>query len=363
MVPTMTEEPGGPETRPRRWRWALPVGAAVLVAGVVVGVVVAAPHKDGVPAQSSPKSPAQPRFAVSADNWGGASGNAAWFQVHDMSGSGKDQVVDAVAPPSANAGAVTSIVAGPDKMFVLAAWHVETCETSLYRFTLTDDGHAKDLTPVTRTQALAGGLAISPDGRRIAYATGGCGTNPEQSPPAEAPISLTVLDIETEQHRTWTASRPSVVGEIVWAGDNRTLGYTTAEILPGNTVGLVELRATDTEDPDTELLSGRVLFTQPDLADTVSTAVMNTDGRTGFGVLHREQPPSTILFTFSEGQPIKVTQTIPEKPNSATMMSVSDGSGPRYACFGGVDAFGRVNEQKLRASTDTGVCGTAYWPS
>jgi hypothetical protein len=204
-------------------------------------------------------------------------------------------------------------------------------------------------------------LAISPDGRRIAYATGPCG-NPRNSPPATAPISLTVLETTTGQHRTWTSSRPAIIGEIVWAGDNRTIGYTTAEISPGSvTVGAVEVHATDTENPDTDLLSGRVLYAQDDRTDAVTTAVMSIDGRTGYGALRKEQPASTVLFTFSEGKPIHVTQTIPDEPNSVAMMSFADESGPRYACLGGIDAFGRVDDQKLSDKSPGSLhCSAAY---
>jgi hypothetical protein len=339
------------------------------VVGVVVGVAVAAaPQDDDVPAAGgsgkSRQDWTQPRFVVTTDSLGGDSGSAAWFQIYDLADGGKERVVDAVQPPSASAGEVTSIVAGPDNTFVVAAWRVRSCETSLYRFTLTDDGHAKDLAPVTRKSipALAAGLAISPDGRRIAYATGPCGNNPESSPPATAPIALTVLDTTTEQHRTWTSSRPTIIGEIVWAGDNRTIGYTTAEIIPADeTVGAVQVHATDVENPDTDLLSGRVLFTQADRTDMVTTAVMSADGRTGYGALREEQPPSTVLFTFSEGQPIHVTETIPEEPNSVSMMSFADDSGPRYACLGGIDAFGRMDEHKLADdSLGSRQCGAAY---
>nr|AKA59453.1 hypothetical protein [uncultured bacterium AR_456] len=364
----MAAQDTGNDGARRRWRWALPTGAAVLVAGVVVGTVVATPRDDDVPTADTGGKSRQdwtsPRFVVTADSWDAEPGDGAWFQIYDIADGGKQREVEAVAPPSPSAGAVTSIVAGPDSTFLVAAWQVQSCETSLYRFTLTDDGHAKDLTTVTRDSipALAAGLAISQDGRRIAYATGPCGADPADSPPATAPIALGVLDTATGKHRTWTSSRPTVVGEIVWADDNRTLGYTTAEIIPASaTVGTVRVHATDVENPDTDLLSGRVLFTQADLADTVTTAVMNADGRTGYGALREEDPPSTVLFTFGEGQDTHVTETIPEDPNAAVMMSFGHDSGPRYACLGGIDAFGRVDEQELAdSSPDSGQCRAAY---
>jgi hypothetical protein len=208
----------------------------------------------------------------------------------------------------------------------------------LYRFKLTDDGHPQDITPITggSTPALVAGLAISPDGRRIAYATAPCGDGPERSLPATTPITLAVLD-STGQRRTWTSSRPTIVGHIVWAGDSRTVGYTTGEVTSpapptgppptnsrdvprGVTVGAIQVRALHTEAPGTDLLAGRVLFGQSDEDGTVNTAVMARDGRTGFGVMHKGEPPSTVMFTFSEGQPMRVTSTIPADPKGSSVM-------------------------------------------
>lgn len=362
----MLEDPES-RSRPKR-RWVLPTGAAVLVVGVVVGIVLAAPREDDAPASDSGGHTRQdwtpPRFVVTTDSLGEDS--SAWFQIYETAEPGKEHLVEAVQPPSASAGEVTGIVAGPDSTFVVAAWDVQSCETSLYRFTLSDDGHAKDLMPVTGNSipALAAGLAISPDGRRIAYATGPCGNDPEDSPPVTAPISLTVLDTSTGQDRTWTSPKPMIVGDIVWAGDNRTIGYTTAEIIPDSAaVGPVHVHATDTESPDEDLLSGRLLFTQADRSDMVTTAVMSADGRTGYGALRTEQPPSTVLFTFSEGKPIQVTKTIPHDPNSVSLMSFSDGSDPRYACLGGIDAFGRVDDNELTDDAlDSRQCSSADAP-
>lgn len=94
----------------------------------------------------------------------------------------------------------------------------------------------------------------------------------------------------------------------------------------------------------------------------MNTAVMARDGRTGFGVMHKGEPPSTVMFTFSEGQPMRVTSTIPADPKGNTVMvSLVGDDEPRYACLDGVDAFGRVSEGKLRSSSrGTQGCSVAY---
>jgi hypothetical protein len=398
MMPAMLEEPEGPrnedgagqsEVRPRRWlwRWVVPIGAAVLVAGVVVGIVVAQPDEDDLPVAGGDWPSAwKPRFMVTAGRSADVSKSAEspWFQVHGVTDDGREQVVASVPPPSPSAGKVSSVVAGPGKMFVVSAWRANPCETVLYRFKLTDEGQAEDITPVTggRIPALVAGLAISPDGRRIAYATAPCGEDPERSPEATTPISLAVLETITGQRREWTSGRATVVGEIVWASDSRTVGYTTGEVTSttppadppptnsrevprGATVGPIQVRALHSEAPGTDLLAGRLLFNpsaETSTVGTVSTAVMNPDGRSGYGVLHKEEPPSTVIFSFSEGEPMRVTKTIAEDPKrSVAMVSAVGSDGPRYACLNGVDAFGRVSEGRLRSrSGGARECSTAY---
>lgn len=293
-----------------------------------------------------------------------------------MSGNGMPRLIDSVQPPSPSAGMVTEIVAGPGETLVLTAWRAKPCESSLYRFSLTDDGHAKGLTPVAGgvIPALVAGLAISPDGRRIAYATAPCGDDPPNAsstavyPPSvakSATATLNVLNTATGNRRMWTADRASVIGEIVWARDNSTLGYTIGDVIGDDAVGDVEVRALDTDAPGADLFAGRVLFRSPAGAGTVTAAVMDPDGRTGYGVMQKGEPASTILFSFTEGKPTRVTQTIPPDPDGTlTSVAFSTSGEPRYACLsGGLDAFGRVSEGTFATgSRRYGACEIAYEP-
>lgn len=101
----------------------------------------------------------------------------------------------------------------------------EPCESRIYRFRLGSDGHATDIAPLPGgvIPSRVAGLAMSPDGDRVAFATTPC-TEVPQPPRA----TLTVLDIDSGNRRTWSTTAPSVIGEIVWASDNDTLGYTSA---------------------------------------------------------------------------------------------------------------------------------------
>jgi hypothetical protein len=180
----------------------------------------------------------------------------------------------------------------------------------------------------------------------------------------------------TGHRRTWTTDKLSIIGDIVWARDNHTIGYATASITqqaptslppaatdsglpPGDSVADVTVYALDTNFPGTDLLVGRILLHAPDDSGTVTTAVMNPDGRSGYGIMLKGRPASTALFSFTEGQPMRVTTTIPNSPMMAVAVRTDDG--PRYACLSGVDAFGRVIEGTLMAgASGLRACGVAY---
>ena len=406
----MAEEWGGPPEadrwggdEPRRgrrwWLWA-PIGVVLAMAAVIVAVR-AGGSGSGESAGHRPRP--HPRFLLTVGNSGDLTDRRSaapaarplWFQVHALDKDGREQLVDSVPPPSPSAGDLQEIVAGPGGTFVAAASRATPCESRLYRFRLTGDGHATDIAAVERDSvpALVAGLAISPDGRRIAYATAPCaddrpvashGTTAPPLPHPANPTSaaLTVLDVATGHRRTWTAGGTSsvgqIVGEIVWASDNRTLGYTIGDVshqvptsppppqgsrgFSGDIVSNVAVHALDTGSAGTDLLGGRVLFRPPADAGSVTSAVMGTDGRSGYGILQQGQPPTTIMFSFTEGRPMHVTSSIPPDPGGAVIsIVVTTEDSPRYACLTGIDSFGRVLDGTFVASYDHHrACGTAY---
>jgi len=173
---------------------------------------------------------------------------------------------------------------------------------------------------------------------------------------------LTELDVGNGTRRTWTADRDVLVGEIVWAADSRTLGYSTS-VPGGRRVSGVTMRTLDTRAPGTDLLGGHVVFAVPDDAGTVDSLTLSPDGRSGLGVLHKGTPPATILFSFADGRPMRVTSTIPADPHGGIVgIAVDTGDGPRYACLNGLDSFGRVLDgEYMPGARGFDVCGTTYY--
>ncbi|WP_067806657.1 hypothetical protein [Actinomadura formosensis] len=280
---------------------------------------------------------------------------------------GSVRPVDSVRAPSPSAGKAREIIAGPNGTFVVSASRQRPCETRLYTFTLTGGGRVRKIEPLGRSAApaLLAGLAMSPDGRHLAYTTTPCTTT-------EPRATVTVLDTGSGDRRTWTTQTPAVIGEIIWAGDSRTLGYTISDVPqpatpPGNVppsgrgIKNVTVHALDTNAPGTELRGGRILFRQPADARTVTSAVMNQDGRTGYGMLEKDEPPSTVFFSFSEGRPPHVIHTIRRDPHVGIVIGLVGDETPNYACLNGIDSFDRVSDgtfQPLRGATSS--CRTAY---
>ncbi|NEA22084.1 hypothetical protein [Actinomadura bangladeshensis] len=57
---------------------------------------------------------------------------------------------------------------------------------------------------------------------------------------------------------------------------------------------------------------------------------------------------------------MRVTDTIPQKPNTLTAIALTGGEGPQYACLDGLDAFVRVIEGRFTESSISTDCGIAY---
>lgn len=355
------------EARPRSWavrRWAAPLALAVSVAASIGAVNLLV---DGSAATAAlPGEQRRPRFIVAVGRFGSASqgrGPEPWFEVRAVQAGGGRPLDSVPAPRSA--GAARSLIEGPGGVFVFSTFKEKTCTTRFHRFRLTGGGRVKDLGPLVRdaVPARVDGLAMSPDGARLAYATTPC------AKAARPQATVTVLDLGSGRTRAWSTAAPSLVGEIVWAGDSRTLGYAVSDVrldaahspfLEGR-VGNVTVYALDTNGRSADLRDGRVLFRQPDDSAAVTTAVMNPGGRAGYGAMRKARPPSFVLFSFAASKPMKVTRTIRLDPGGGMVLGLATDDGPRYACLGGVDSFGRVTEGDFRDTVDGGQsCAVAY---
>ncbi|MFF5233530.1 hypothetical protein [Dactylosporangium sp. NPDC000521] len=311
----------------RRWAWSL------LVLGLVAfGVRYEDPRSTTVGYQ----------VAVEA-RWPQTE-PAHWVQVFRFDPTG--QVLTGLAERPPGAGEAVEVTAGPDRMVVVVAEQVDRCGSLLFRFRLSADGQVRGLTPIAGgpVPAEIAGVAISPDRRQLGYAARPC---------SGEGISLVVHQLTTGDRRTWSASGGPLIGEIVWAGDNRTLGYAVTDpALTG-----IAVHALDTRAAGDDLRAGRVLFRARTSDGTIRMAVMNSDGRSGFAI--RETDEGTDSLAFTAGEPARVVQHTPRDPNVLTAFAYSFSGPRRFACLTSIDAFGGI-DSRMRRRSPSSRCTTAW---
>ena len=285
-----------------RWHRAIaPLAAAAAVIAVVTASVTLAhtmasrPHSHRLPAGTVPLS-AAPRFA-------GAAVPAYYVALEPgpLSAASTRAVVRATATGAALAtirpprpyyafGAVSG--AADDRTFVLAAqprtgppqrvhgkWtDGPTPPTRFFTLRLDPASHTARLTalPVSEGRKPVSGIALSPDGRKLAVALGRVGLG---SPQEQA---IQVITLQTRSVRTWTwrVTRTHGLGNVVvganmlsWAADGRTLAFEEITNLFGHADPHLDVRLLDTAAPGSSLLSSRVVgrFSTGNTGDAVIT--------------------------------------------------------------------------------------------
>lgn len=228
---TIADLPARPVRRgPKRARSPLaralvPLTAAAAVAAVALGVSLVAPllRVNGHPGASrgvvnSAPAPGAPRFYVTV--W--IAPNATDSLVVRDTATGK--IAGRLDPPP---GAVFKAIAAPagDSTFITAVMAGSACTSQLYRFQLNRQGQPGPLVPLHITVAgnysEVGDLAVTPDGRTIAYATYLCGRGVGQ---------VGVINLATGHVRVWTTSSFLQPAALSLSADGSLLAYDT---LPG----------------------------------------------------------------------------------------------------------------------------------
>jgi hypothetical protein len=255
--------PGRPGSR--RTRVLIPLAAAAAVIAIVAGLSLAAPQRGGsrpaagssvpastpsstgqppAPAGPPPKptlaanasqavpasvpAPGAPPFYVTA--YVAASDVADYIVVRDTA---TGQVTGRISPPGSAIFAGLAATAG-DRTFITTIQAGNNCRpVQLYQFRLNQRGVPGPLEPLHIT--LPGGvpegegdLAITPDGRTIAYESALCGTTGITLDEDE----VGVINLATRQARVWTVPLALASGEwpsmdLSLSADGGLLGYAT----------------------------------------------------------------------------------------------------------------------------------------
>lgn len=222
----------------RVWaRWLAPAAAAIAVVAVVAVVVVVSRHAHRVaPITNSPVAPfvtsgQVPPYFVALAATGTANQSPAIAEVHATA----DGRTLATVRPSVLGGTITAVTgAADDRTFVLAEqpWTKRSIQQrqpcTFYLLRLSPAGQVSSLTELrigVQGNATMRGLALSPDGRRLAVAT----------QPAGAAVvpSITVYTVSDGEAHTWTAPQPgATIGvepadarALSWTADGHTLAF------------------------------------------------------------------------------------------------------------------------------------------
>jgi hypothetical protein len=270
-------EPGRPPARfrPARrpgWRWAAPLAAAAAVLTVLAASLALAHGAPGdrhapATAKGHARGPARiPPYYVAMIAGGNlpAGGSKQYAEVR-ATGSGK--VLATIRPPVPYRTFEAVTAAGDDRTFVLAAgpWQVShrnggsfitESPVKLFLLKLSATGHVARLTALP-IPALAqpGGIALSPDGRRLAVVF-----NHERNDEMVDPVIrvFTLLDNGAVRTwvwhgRAWITSNDALNQQLMsWTADGRTLAY---EQWLGDDE---QVRLLDTTAPGTDLRASRL---------------------------------------------------------------------------------------------------------
>ncbi|GAB3981476.1 hypothetical protein GCM10029978_082510 [Actinoallomurus acanthiterrae] len=310
-----------------------------LASGAVVATMAATVSSDVVAPPPSGRS--EPEFAVSVEGSG-----PGWAQVLEASTS---RVLGEVPAPSSAIGRPVAVVAAAaDRTFVLAASDPARCVSRLYRLRLSEQGDAEKPRPIPGgpIRAAVAGLAVDPYDSKIAYATAPCGNT------AAPHASVTVLDTLTGEHRIWSLDTPSVVGDLRWGSDGRTLGYALGQGVPaqvGFTPTTGTVRALDTTTRGTSLLAGRVVYRPAD--GVLESASLDRSSYPSIVVIRDPRSGDRSWFSVGLGRSPRLLQVIPAGTAVFTAMKIV---GRLHQCGGDVDAFGRLIDGRFTSDVRGG---------
>ena len=231
--------PGTP-ARPARWRRALaPLTAAAAV--TVIAVLAAVLLKPSSPDQPGPAPAVAPKFLI-------ANQGRSPLEVRNAATGARVATVTLPTEPgsqapTANAAAdgrtyVGSVATADGYHYVVSLYRLNHCRSWLYQFQLDARGQPSPVRPLAAMPTVGAellGLAVSGDGRMIAYTMSACNGSAPQ------PFYVAVTDIRTGQTKKWTTP---AAGSLSLTANGGMLYY-TMNVQPGASV----VRAMPTSAP------------------------------------------------------------------------------------------------------------------
>jgi hypothetical protein len=383
----------------RRWhRRLLPVAAAAAVIAVAVAAVLVAGPKPVPPAAPGPA--AIPRYYLTftfvADQ-----------QFHDLPvteavirDSASGRITGTVKILSVGFPAPVTVAAAPDdRSFVIgtieqsAKGTVGTSyqEYRFFRLPISADGKPGHLTELPAypvpTDAFITGIALSPDGTRLAVSSS-YGVDRRNGLPTAEIGAVEVINLVTGTVRTWTAGMQQghwyQPGQPSWADGNRMIAFTWqhAKSMTNDAMTMEGVKLLDTEAPGDNLADARMIMPKQEVSGTIEGVLITPDGRDVLVATSHEVPPGggrgTIFVQISEvpttGRgPIRVLRTETARATADTQATISDSGqvlslapGGRYALvqciqFGWLDLdLGRFTPLPASSPTMPGQIAIIY---
>jgi len=312
---------------PRRWPgWLAPVAAAAAVVAVIIGSLAISGvilRRPVGPANSSAVFAKVPRYFVATPD-PVSPGRAV------VGATATGAVLGTVAPPQPHTEFKGVAAAGDGRTFVLAAGPTNALDggpVRFYRLILDRSGHPGRLAalPIPPEMAAITGLALSPDGRKLAVAL--LPVHGRTGP------KIQVFSVATGAGREWVWPGTGWIGqigitliasgELSWKADNRTLLFEhTTRTGPAL---IAQLRLLDTAAPAGSLLaaSTRVPIPSAQLGPATQGSkkvpfripvmpLMTGDGTKLVALtFYQAAPPKKLGFTITEfsvrtGKPVQV---------------------------------------------------------
>jgi hypothetical protein len=261
--------------RRRRAVRAAPVGAVAALAAAILAVNLTtgpgpavAERPPGLllaaavvsPPPASAAGAGMPRYYVTVDHF---------RPVAEVRAAATGRILSTVQLPRRIDPKLSQIAAAADgRGFAMALFSLP--RTRFYWLRIAADGRSARLTALNAAPLPPGesadGIAVSPDGSRLAVAIQRSGGQHG---------AVAVVSLATGAVQTWTTGRPGIPGGVSWA-DGRRLGFFwEATGAAQRDSGLWEL---DTAAPGHELLSGRRIVPAETGGDTVQNAQFTTTG-------------------------------------------------------------------------------------
>lgn len=357
-----------------RWTRRLTPLAAAAAVVLAVGAAVAIPRLAGQgPAavtapQTAGASSGQPPFLVDLDHatylvdLGRAT--YVYLQVRDAA---TGRVLTQLKPPEAGGRWVAVAATGNPASFVVGATYLRapgamSCTSSqnytqLYTLTLTAAGGPASLSPLYRipvqfdTSVLAGGsaLAVSADGRTVAYATAPCGRRTSKT-------QMSIVMIRDGVSRTWTTPWLAGPSSLSLSADGSELGYAdvTQYQWPISPLGSAWILPTGSPPGSAARWSRKLLSNVPNAGIQITDEELSPDGTIMYVVTATEpgnnpnQPETDALYAYSTATGARL-RTL-HRWNGTT-------SGPPSLTIGGDEAlvwdmYNRVDEVNLTTGSD-----------